>query len=52
MSNLKKYRKYVFLEVFIIAAIATPPDPISQILLALPLYMLYELGVILGYIFK
>jgi sec-independent protein translocase protein TatC len=32
---------------FVIAAIVTPPDVISQITLGLPLYLLYELGILL-----
>lgn len=43
-------RKYVFLTMFVIAAVATPPDVISQITLALPLYALFELGILLCYI--
>lgn len=47
IAKLKAWRKYVFLLAFIIAAIATPPDPISQIMLALPIYVLYEFGILL-----
>ncbi|MGE4286039.1 MAG: twin-arginine translocase subunit TatC [Phycisphaerae bacterium] len=39
---LVKVRKFVFLGLFIVAAMATPPDPISMLSLALPLYVLYE----------
>jgi len=49
--KLKAWRKYVFLLAFIIAAVATPPDPISQIMLALPIYLLYELGILLCLLF-
>ncbi len=46
---LKKSRRYVILTTVIVAAIATPsPDPISQITLAVPLYLLFELGLLLG----
>ncbi|MDD5134039.1 MAG: twin-arginine translocase subunit TatC [Phycisphaerae bacterium] len=45
-ENLKKARKYVLLVIFIIAAIMTPPDVISQIALAVPMYVLFELGVL------
>ena len=41
-------RKYVLLGVFVVAAIATPPDVISQVTLALPLYLLFEVGIILS----
>ena len=37
-------RRYVILLAFIIAAILTPPDPVSQTLLAIPLLLLYEVG--------
>jgi len=44
---LRSSRKYVLLGIFIVAAMATPPDVISQVTLALPLFLLYELGIIL-----
>ena len=43
---LKKRRKYVVVIIFAIAAIFTPPDPITQIGLALPLLILYELSIL------
>lgn len=43
---LAKKRRYAILTAFIISAVITPPDVISQILLALPLWGLYELSVI------
>ena len=43
---LEKNRKYVILGLLLVAAIATPPDVISQILLAVPLYILYEGSII------
>ena len=46
LENLRKARKYVLLAIFIIAAIVTPPDVISQIALAVPLYVLYELAIV------
>ena len=45
---LRSVRKYVFLSCFVVSAIATPPDIVSQVTLALPLYALYELGMILA----
>jgi sec-independent protein translocase protein TatC len=39
----------VFFSVFVVAAVVTPPDVISQISLAFPLYALFELGMILSY---
>ena len=43
---LSKRRKEVLVFIFILAAVFTPPDVITQILMALPLIILYELGVI------
>ncbi|MFC1761004.1 twin-arginine translocase subunit TatC [Planctomycetota bacterium] len=48
IAALRGARKFVILGIFIVAAIATPPDVISQITLALPLYCLYELGILLS----
>ena len=42
---LKKTRRYVVVIIFTIAAILTPPDPITQIGLAIPLLILYELSI-------
>jgi len=42
---LKKRRKYVIVMIFATAAILTPPDPITQIGLAIPLLILYELSI-------
>ena len=43
---LKKRRKYVIIIIFSVAAILTPPDPITQIGLAIPLLILYELSIL------
>ena len=43
---LKKGRRYAIVGILIFAAFITPPDPISQIGLALPMYLLYELAII------
>ena len=43
---LKKSRRYIIVIIFTIAAILTPPDPITQIGLAIPLLLLYELSII------
>ena len=48
LKMLTESRKYVLLTIFIVAAVATPPDIISQVTLALPLYLLFELGIILA----
>jgi sec-independent protein translocase protein TatC len=47
-ETLAKNRGYVLLAIFIIAAFLTPPDPVSQTLMALPMYALYEAGVLLS----
>lgn len=44
-SFLKKYRKHSVIGILIIAAIVTPPDPISQTLIAIPLYLLFEISI-------
>ncbi len=49
IQALQKSRKFVLLGIFIVAAMATPPDVISQITLALPLYALFELGILLSW---
>jgi sec-independent protein translocase protein TatC len=46
-KTLGRYRKYVLLCTFILAAIITPtPDAINQTIMALPIYVLYELGML------
>ncbi len=47
-ASLASKRPYVFLGAFIAGMLLTPPDVISQTLLALPVYLLYELGIILS----
>jgi len=46
IEDLASKRKYAILTAFVIAAILTPPDVISQILLALPIIALYEISII------
>ena len=43
---LKKRRKYVVVIIFAVAAVLTPPDPITQIGLGIPLLILYELSIL------
>jgi len=50
LKTLREVRKYVILVTVIVAAVVTPPDVISQITLAIPLYALYELGLLLAYL--
>ena len=42
---MSKYRKYAIVTIFILGAIFTPPDPVSQIMLATPLILLYEISI-------
>ena len=44
----KRNRSYFFVFAFIFGAIFTPPDILSQLLLALPVYLLYELGILIS----
>jgi len=48
IESLKKHRGYVVLGIFVIAAILTPPDAVSQTFMAVPMYVLYELGILLA----
>ncbi|MHC4205344.1 MAG: twin-arginine translocase subunit TatC [Planctomycetota bacterium] len=50
IAALKSSRKYVIIGMFALAAVATPPDVISQITLAVPLYALFELGILLSWL--
>lgn len=47
-DKLAKSRKYIIVAVLIIGAILTPPDVISQVLLAVPMYLLFEVSIILS----
>ena len=49
---LKQMRSYAIVIFLILGAILSPPDPLSQLLLAIPLYILYELGILISYIFR
>ena len=50
IAALKRSRKFTILAIVIIAAMATPPDVVSQVTLAIPLYLLFELGIVLCYL--
>ncbi len=53
VAQLKQVRPYAIVGAFIIGAIFTPPDVVSQIMLAVPLWLLYELGmVVAGFVSK
>jgi sec-independent protein translocase protein TatC len=48
IEQLKQARPYVIVGAFVIAAIVTPPDVVSQIMLAVPMWLLYEFGLIVA----
>jgi len=48
LDKLKSARPYVIVGAFVVGAIFTPPDVISQLMLAVPLWLLFELGVVLA----
>lgn len=45
IDQLKKFRGYFVVVAFIVSAIVTPPDVVSQLSLAIPLCLLYEIGI-------
>ena len=48
VAKLREIRPYVIVGAFIVGAIFTPPDVLSQVMLAVPLWLLYELGILLS----
>jgi sec-independent protein translocase protein TatC len=48
VEKLKSIRSYVIVGAFVIAAIVTPPDVLSQLFLAIPLCLLYEVGILVA----
>ncbi len=46
IESLKSQRGYVLIGIFVIAAILTPPDAVSQCFMAVPMYLLYEAGIV------
>lgn len=46
VATLKEIRSYVVVGAFVLGAILTPPDVVSQIMLAVPLWLLYEAGIV------
>jgi sec-independent protein translocase protein TatC len=48
LEKLRSIRPYVIVGAFVIGAVFTPPDVISQLLLAVPLWVLYEVGLLLA----
>ncbi len=51
-EKLANSRPYVVVGVFVVGMILTPPDMISQTLMAIPMWMLFELGIVMGKILK
>jgi sec-independent protein translocase protein TatC len=45
---LRRYRKHAVVVILIVAAIITPPDPLSQTIIAIPLYLLYEISIVVS----
>ncbi|MBM3336895.1 MAG: twin-arginine translocase subunit TatC [Betaproteobacteria bacterium] len=52
VEKLKSIRPYVIVGAFVIAAVVTPPDVMSQLFLAVPLCLLYEIGLLLAPLFQ
>ena len=48
LEKLKEIRPYVIVGAFVVGAIFTPPDVLSQVMLAVPLWVLYEIGLVLA----
>jgi sec-independent protein translocase protein TatC len=51
IEKLRAARAYVFLGAFVVGMFLTPPDVFSQTLLAIPVYLLYELGIVMARVF-
>ena len=50
IQSLKRKRPYVIVGAFIVGMLLTPPDVVSQTLLAIPIWLLYELGILFSVI--
>jgi sec-independent protein translocase protein TatC len=48
VEKLREIRPYVIVGAFVVAAVVTPPDVVSQLMLAIPLCILYELGIVVS----
>lgn len=51
VEKLKNFRGYFIVIAFVIAAVVTPPDVVSQLALAIPMCLLYEVGIWAAQIF-
>jgi len=47
-AGMRKYRKHSFIGILVLASLLTPPDVVTQVLIALPLYILYEISVFIA----
>lgn len=52
VNTITKFRPYIIISIFIIAAILTPPDVLTQLLIAIPLILLFEITIFIGKIIK
>lgn len=50
-ASLREKRPYVFVGAFVVGMLLTPPDVISQTLLAIPMWLLFEIGIIVGSVY-
>jgi sec-independent protein translocase protein TatC len=51
-AQLREFRGYVVVGIFILAAVITPPDVVSQLMLAIPMCLLYELGILVSSVLR
>lgn len=51
-QQLRQKRPYIVVAAFVVGMLLTPPDVISQVLLAIPMWFLYEVGIIIGSIYS
>jgi sec-independent protein translocase protein TatC len=51
VAKLTAYRRYVIVGAFVVSAVVTPPDVVSQLALAVPMCLLFELGLLLAPVF-
>lgn len=49
--NLRQKRPYVIVGAFVVGMLLTPPDVISQVILAIPMWILFEIGIIIGSVY-
>jgi sec-independent protein translocase protein TatC len=47
-DQLREWRGYVVVGIFVVAAVVTPPDVVSQLSLAIPMCLLYEIGLLVA----